>query len=82
MNKQDLLLSPEQVLFELNCSKGVVDTHDKNIIQVSKDVADAASLHTARVIRDASKRAYYNGQIGNFFSELDTLIKELEGENV
>ena len=34
-------LTDGEIVFELNCSKGIVDTYDQNIIQVAKDVAQA-----------------------------------------
>jgi len=37
----EYLLTPEEIVFELNCSKGIVDTYDSNILQASEDVAQA-----------------------------------------
>ena len=47
---KSIYLKPEEIIFELNCSKGIVDTYDSNIIQASKDVAKASADNAVRVI--------------------------------
>jgi len=44
------LLTEEKIVSELNCSKGIVDTYDPNIIQAAKDVAIAQDKATLKAV--------------------------------
>lgn len=64
------LLTDEEIVFELNCSKGIVDTYDPNLLQVVKDIAKAQDAKTASILKaegiKEKEKAYKQGMIDQY----------------
>lgn len=51
LDKQ-FILTPEEIVFEMNCSKAIVDTYSQNLQQLCEDIAQAQVKKTTKVIHD------------------------------
>lgn len=92
MNKSDLLLNPEQRIQALSDWGKTVGHIDLGLYEEAPRewigaIANAASLHTAKVIRDEMTVAFFTGNsyktrtqnLRQLRDNLDALIKELDG---
>lgn len=52
MNIQDIKLTLEEIHSTMCISKGIVDTYDKDIVQVCTDSANQATLKALNVLKD------------------------------
>ena len=78
MNKEDLLLTDYEI------AEYPLPDHKHTLRDMKRNVTNAASLKTAKAIRDEFRTVYKHGDIKTFrliFDNLDSIIKELEAKS-